>query len=150
MSKIYPISSVLHQKSTPPWWTKALPKAILKKRSLNYYSYASQCNLVKAKVHSAQITYKEKLVKMFKTNSKVLYAYLRSKQKVKDTISHLQLVKEDGFVMENNDDIATTLGQFIETTFNEETLDHIPELPDECAFVIAVNYEVFESVSQCC
>ena len=51
------------------------------------------------------MTHEEKL---FKTNPKALYAYLRSKQKVKDTISHL--VKEDGSVIENNEDIAIALG----------------------------------------
>ena len=30
---------------------------------------------------------------------------------------------------ENNEDIAIALGQFFEMTFNEETPDHIPELP---------------------
>ena len=36
--KLIPMSSVFHQKSTPPWWMKALSKAILKKRSL-YFKY---------------------------------------------------------------------------------------------------------------
>ena len=54
------------------------------------------------------MTDEEKLVKKFKTNPKALYAYLRSKQKVKNTISHL--VKEDGSVIENNEDIAIALG----------------------------------------
>ena len=70
--------------------------------------------MVKAKVCSAQMTYEEKLVKKFKTNPKALYAYLRSKQKVKDTISHL--VQEDGSVIENNEDIVTALDQFFKTT----------------------------------
>ena len=59
--KFIPMSSVSHQKSSPPWWTKALSRAIAKKRSLyfkyrttksttDYYNYASQRNLVKAKV----------------------------------------------------------------------------------------------------
>ena len=56
------------------------------------------------------MTYEEKLVKHFKTNPKAIYAYLRSKQKVKETISHL--VKEDSSVIESNEDIATALGQF--------------------------------------
>ena len=68
-------------------------------------------NLVKAKVCSAQMTYEEKLVKKFKNNPKALYSYLKSKQKVKDTISHL--VKEDGTVIESNEDIATALGQYL-------------------------------------
>ena len=133
--KFIPMSSVFHQKSTPPWWTKAL----YLKRSLyftywttkstsDYCNYASQQNLVKAKVRSAQMTYEEKLVKHFKTNPKAIYAYLRTKQKVKETISHL--VKQDGSVIESNEDIATPLGQFFKTTFNEENLDHIPELPE--------------------
>jgi len=64
--------------------------------------------------------YEEQLIKKFKANSKALYAYIKAKQKVKDTISHL--VKEDGTTIENNEDIATVLGQFFQT-FSEETLD---------------------------
>ena len=51
--KFIPMSSVSHQKSSPPWWTKALSRAIAKKRSLyfkywatkstiDYHNYASQ------------------------------------------------------------------------------------------------------------
>ena len=29
--KFIPMSSILHQKSTPPWWTKTLSRAMLKK-----------------------------------------------------------------------------------------------------------------------
>ena len=50
----------------------------------------------------------------------------KAKQKVKGTSSHL--VKEDGFMIKNNEDTATNLGQFFQTAFSEETLDHIPEL----------------------
>ena len=58
------MSSVSHQKSSP-WWTKALSRAIVKKRSL-YFKYRATKNkswLLKARVHSAQMTYEEKLVK---------------------------------------------------------------------------------------
>ena len=80
------------------------------------------------------MTYEEKLVKRFKTKPKALYSYLKSKQKVNNTISHL--VKEDGSVIESNEDIATTLGQFFETAFIEETLDHI----HPCTRAIWKNY----------
>ena len=60
---------------------QALSRAIAKKKSLyfkyqatksttDYYNYASQRNLVKAKVRSAQMTYEEKLVKKCKNNHK--------------------------------------------------------------------------------
>ena len=38
--------------------------------------------------------------------------------------------KKDGSVIESNEDFATALGQVFETKFIEETLDHIPELPE--------------------
>ena len=44
------------------------------KSTINYYNYASQQNLVKAKVRSAQMTYEEKLVKSSKNNPKALYS----------------------------------------------------------------------------
>ena len=40
------------------------------------------------------------------------------------------LVKDDGSTIESNEDIAAALGQFFQTTFSEEALDHIPELPE--------------------
>ena len=52
--------------------------------------------------HSAQMIYQEQLIKKSKTNPKALYACIKAKQKVKDTISHL--VKEDGSMIENNED----------------------------------------------
>ena len=136
--KFIPISSVLHKKSTLLWWIKSLAKSIQKKRSLyikywatrsktDYQNYTFQCNLVKTRVCSAQMVYEEQLIKKFKANPKALYAYIKAKQKVKDIISYL--VKEDGSTTENNEDIATALDQFFQTTFSEETLDHIPELP---------------------
>ena len=33
-------------------------------------------------------------------------------------------------MIENNEATATVLGQFFQTTFSEEVLDHIPELPE--------------------
>ena len=74
------------------------------------------------------MTYEEQLIKKFKANPITLYAYIKAKQKVKDTISYL--VKEDDSTIENNEDIATALGQFFQTTFSEEDLDYIPELPE--------------------
>ena len=38
------------------------------------------------------------------------------------------MVKEDGYIIENNEDTATDLGQFFQTVFSKEALDHIPEL----------------------
>ena len=66
-------------------------------------------------------------MKMFKANPKVFDAYIKSKQSVKDTISHL--IKEDGSVIENNSDIAANLSQYFKTTFREKTLDNISEFP---------------------
>ena len=68
------------------------------------------------------MAYEEQLIKKFKANPRALYAYIKAKQKVKDTISYL--VKEDGSTIENNQDIATALGQFFQTTFSEEALDY--------------------------
>ena len=35
--KFIPMSSVVHKKSTPPWWTKSLARIIQKKRSLHVF-----------------------------------------------------------------------------------------------------------------
>ena len=89
--KFIPTSSVVRQKSTPPWWTESLLELYkrkghcilntgqLRKSKIDYHNYASQCKLVKARVHSAQMIYEEQLIKKFKANSKAFYAYIKAK-----------------------------------------------------------------------
>ena len=74
------------------------------------------------------MTYKKKLLKRSRPFPKHFMPTSDLSRKLKETISYL--IKEDGSVIENNENIATALGQFFETKFNKETLDHIPELPE--------------------
>ena len=70
--------------------------------------------------HSAQMIYEEQLIKKFKANPKALYAYVKAKQKVKDT----SYQPDDGSMIENNRDIV--LGQLFQATFSEEAHARIP------------------------
>ena len=65
----------------------------------------------------------------------ISHNYVLRYNHVKGTISHL--VQEDGFVIDSNEDITTALGQFFETIFTEETLDHIPELPERTIYKLS-------------
>ena len=52
--------------------------------------YATQHNLVKAKVRSAQVKFEETLIRCAQTKPKLLHGYIKAKQKVKVSIGSLQ------------------------------------------------------------
>ena len=52
--------------------------------------YATQHNLVKAKVRSAQVKFEETLIQCAQTKPKLLHGYIKAKQKVKVSIGSLQ------------------------------------------------------------
>ena len=116
-------------KNTPQWWTKSLSKAIKLKHSLfskwkhtklstDYKIYATQCNLVKAKVRSAQVKFEETLIQRAQTKPKLLYGYIKAKQKVKASIGSLQ--KANGCFTLDDYDTAEELNKFFKSTFTHE------------------------------
>ena len=67
----------------------------------------------------------KKLINNFKKESKKFYRYLRSKQKVKVTVT--QLEKEDGCLTENYQKKAYVLGDFFKSVVVYEDKSTIPE-----------------------
>lgn len=110
-------------KNTLQWWTKSLSKAIKLKHSffpngsiLNSPliikdTYATQCNLVKAKVRSAQVKFEETLIQHAQTKPKLLYGYIKAKQKVKASIGSLQ--KANGCFTLDDYNTAEELNNFL-------------------------------------
>ena len=79
------------------WWTKSLAVATRRKQELflkfkqtcnnaDYCKYAHQRNLTKATIREAQRNYEKSLVDNLHVNPGPFYSYIKSKQKVKDTI----------------------------------------------------------------
>ena len=84
----------------------------------DYRKYTHQRNLTKAKIREAQRNYEKHLVDNLHVNPRPFYSYIKSKQKVKDTIG--QLKKDDGSFTENNIETATILNSCFESNFVTE------------------------------
>jgi len=56
--------------------------------------YTVQRNLVKSKVHSAQISYEKSVMRNLQSNPKAFYSYVNSKQKIRSCTGPLE--KADG------------------------------------------------------
>ena len=91
------------QKLKPTWWSKSLASDIALKCKLylkymqtsycsDYHNYVTQRNVVKSRVRRTQISYEHYLIKKMKNDSKALYNYVRSKQKVTTSIPSLEKV----------------------------------------------------------
>ena len=111
------------------WWTKSLAVATRRKQELflkfkqtrnnaDYCKYAHQRNLTKAKIREAQRNYEKSLVDNLHVNPRPFYSYIKSKQKVKDTIGHLR--KDDGSFTESNNEAATILNSCFKSNFVTE------------------------------
>ena len=77
-------------------------------------------NLIKSRVRSAQISYEDYLIKKMKTNPKALYSYVKSKQKVITSMPPLE--KSEGSLTASNQEAASILAAFFETTFTNEDI----------------------------
>ena len=72
--------------------------------------------------------YEKSLTNQIKTNPKVLYRYIKQKQKVKDTIGPLE--RDDGTLVDSGVDLANDLNKFFESTFVHEDISDVPDFPD--------------------
>ena len=98
--RFIPKNKIKQSRTSVPWWSKALSKAVDQKHCLynkylysmsphDFQIYAKQRNVVKSKIRSAQRNYEEQLINKLNVNSKVFYSYVKSKQKIKASIPHL-------------------------------------------------------------
>ena len=78
--------------------------------SYDFHIYAKQRNLVKSKIRFAQCSYEEHLIYKFTPNPKAFYSYVKSKQKIKTSIPHLNI--SDNSTTSNNMEIAEVLNSF--------------------------------------
>ena len=60
----------------------------------DYANYKTKCNQVKSKLRSAQLSYEQSLLSKFRSNPKAFYSYVKSRQKVKPSVSPLK--RSDG------------------------------------------------------
>ena len=107
--------------SKAPWQTKRVCRSVKKQiqlwkryektgRNKEYEEYKRQRNKNNTIRKKAHREYEKKLLKRMKDKPKLFYSYVRSKQKVKPVIPHLN--KEDGETTTNDQETADVLGKF--------------------------------------
>ena len=77
-------------------------------------------------IRSAQSNYKKNLIQQSQSYSKLLYRYLRSKQKIRHDITQLQ--KSDGSITTSDTESAEELNNFFKSTFTVQNADNIPNI----------------------
>ena len=134
IAKYIPTSIPKNNKPTP-WWSKNLSKAIKAKQlsftkykhsksRSDYATYAAKRNDVKCKIRSARNSYERSLLDKLRSNPKALYSYIKSKQKIRPSIG--PLIKSDGSLTADDQEVTETLNQFFESTFTKENLSSMP------------------------
>ena len=75
-------------------------------------------------IRSAQSNYEKDLIQQSQLCPKLLYRYLRCKQKIRSDITQLQ--KADGLMTSSDSESAEELNTFFKSTFTLEESDNIP------------------------
>ena len=87
-------------RTNPSWWSRKLTRAVTLKSTLftkwkntkaaaDYLAYAKQRNIVKATIRHAQHDYEKNLILQSQSYPKLLYHYLKSKQKIRQNCRSL-------------------------------------------------------------
>ena len=90
----------------------------------DYTNYKEALNLATTEIRKSKITFEQKLAGNIKNDSKSFYAYVRSKQKVRDKVGPLENNSEniisDGFQM------AEILNEYFSSVFTTEDINSLP------------------------
>ena len=90
---------------------------------------------MKSKIRKAQLDYEEHLLAKLHSNPKAFYSYVKSKQKVKHFIPHLQ--RSDGQIADSDHENAEILASFFESTFTTEDTSFIPDFPQKSDSILS-------------
>ena len=95
-----------------------------KKHNFFYTNYKEALNLATTEIRKCKRTFEKKLAGNIKNDSKSFYAYVRSKQKVRDKVGPLENNSEniisDGFQM------AEVLNEYFSSVFTTEDISSLP------------------------
>ena len=91
----------------------------------DYTNYKEALNLATTEIRKSKRTFEQKLAGNIKNDSKSFYAYVRSKQKVRDKVGPLENNSEniisDGFQM------AEVLNEYFSSVFTTEDISSLPD-----------------------
>ena len=90
----------------------------------DYIKYKEALNATTKEIRSSKRMFEQKLATNIKQDSKSFFAYIRSKQRVKDSIGPLK--GNNGAVISNNKEMAESLNEYFSTVFTLEDINALP------------------------
>ena len=98
------------------------------KSNINYDHYKAARNRVTAELRNAKYNFEQNLAAKIKTDNKLFWSYVRSKQKTKTVLQQLQT--ENGEFSNDSAEKANLLNNYFASVFEVEGSKPIPEFPD--------------------
>ena len=90
----------------------------------DYTNYKEALNLATTEIRKSKRTFEKKLAGNIKKYSKSFYAYVRSKQKVRDQVGPLE--NNSGNVISDGFQMAEVLNEYFSSVFTTEDISSLP------------------------
>ena len=90
----------------------------------DYANYKEALNLATTEIRKSKRTFEKKLAGNIKNNSKSFYAYVRSKQKVRDKVGPLET--NNGNIISDGFQMAEVLNEYFSSVFTTEDISSLP------------------------
>ena len=90
----------------------------------DYANYKEALNLTTAEIRKSKRTFEKKLASNIKNESKSFYAYLRSKQKVRNKVGPLE--NNRGNIISDGFQMADVLNEYFSSVFTTEDISSLP------------------------
>ena len=94
------------------------------RKDKDYANYKEALNLATTKIRKSKRTFEKKLAGNIKSDSKSFYAYVRSKQKVRDKVSPLE--NNRGNIISDGFQMAEVLNEYFSSVFTTEDISSLP------------------------
>ena len=90
----------------------------------NYANYKEALNLATTEIRKSKRTFEKKMVGNIKNDSNSFYAYVRSKQKVRDKVGSLE--NNRGNIISDGFQMAEVLNEYFSSVFTTEEISSLP------------------------
>ena len=94
------------------------------RKDKDYANYKEALNLATTEIRKSKRTFENKLAGNIKNYSKSLYAYVRSKQKVRDKVGPLE--NNRGNIISDGFQMAEVLNEYFSSVFTIEDISSLP------------------------
>ena len=118
--------------SLPNWWPllfgqKSTITTMVNRRTRkdkDYANYKEALNLATTEIRKSKRTFEKKMAGNIKNDSKSMYAYVRSKQKVRDKVGPLE--NNMGNIISDGFQMAEVLNEYFSSVFTTEDISSLP------------------------